>query len=102
MLDLKDTCKIKLDKGTQKVKCFKFKMKELDKRELAIHQHVDYKTLSSITDVISGLKLCTIQKEINKVTQDDIKEAINTFIRHYTLEEVLKRFKELNEIEEKH
>lgn len=98
MLDLKDTCKIQLDKGTQKVRCFKFKIKQLKNRELAAHQHSDYKTFSTITDVISGLRLCTIQKEIDKVTQDDIKEAVNTFIKHYTLEIVLKRLEELDEV----
>lgn len=101
MIDLKDTCKLTLDKGSQRTKCFKFKVKELNNRELAAHQHVDYKGFSSITDVASGLKLCTVQKDISKITQDDIKEAVNTFIRHYTLEEVLKRLKELDEITEK-
>lgn len=101
MLDLKDTCKVLLDKGVQKVKCYKFKEKAFENRELAVHQHVDYKTFSTITDTISGMRLCTIQKEINKVTETDIKEALDTFVKHFTLEEILKRFKELNEIKEK-
>ena len=100
MVDAKDTCKIILDKGTQKVKCFKFKAKELKNRELAVHTDVDHKTFSTITDIASGLRLCSIQKEI-RVTDSDIHIALDTFIRHYTLEEVLKRFKELDEIESK-
>lgn len=99
MVETKDTCKILLDKGTQKVKCFKFRIKSLKNRELAVHQNVDHKTFSTITDVISGLRLCTIQKEISKITDKDIKEALDTFVRHFTLEEILKRFEELNEIE---
>ena len=101
MVDTKDTCKIILDKGTQKVKCFKFKAKEFENRELAVHTDVDHKTFSTITDIASGLRLCSIQKEISKVTDLDIHTALDTFIRHYTLEEVLKRFKELDEIEDK-
>ena len=101
MVDTKDTCKIILDKGTQKVKCFKFKAKGLKNRELAVHTDVDHKTFSTITDIASGLRLCSIQKEISRVTDSDIHIALDTFIRHYTLEEVLKRFKELDEIESK-
>lgn len=98
MVDTKNDCKILLDKGVQKVKCFKFKAKEFKGRELAVHQNVDYKALSTITDVFSGMRLCTVQKEISKVTEKDIKEALDTFVKHFTLEEILKRFKELNEI----
>lgn len=98
MVDTKDTCKVILDKGTQKVKCFKFKVKDLNKRELAVHQDVDHKMFSTITDIASGLRLCGIQKEISKVTEKEINEALDTFVKHFTLEEVMKRFKELDEI----
>ena len=99
MVDTKDTCKVILDKGNTKVKCFKFKAKEYENRELAVHQHTDYKTFSTITDVTSGLRLCSIQKEISKVTDKDISEALDTFTKHFTLDEIMKRFKELDEIE---
>lgn len=98
-MDLKDTCKVTLDKGTQKVKCHKFKIKEFKNRELAIHAHTDYKACSTVTDVQTGLRLFTIYKDISKVSDVDIKEGLNTFVKHFTLEEILKRFKELDEIE---
>ena len=102
MTELKDTCKVVLEKGTtQRVKCFKFKIKELGNRELAVHQDIDRKTFSTITDAKTGLRLCSVQKEVSKVTDKEIKEALNVFIKHFTLEEILKRFKELDEKDEK-
>ena len=96
-METNDTCKILLDKGnTQKVKCYKFYQTDF-KRELAVHEHADYKTLSAITDVKTGMKLCTISKEIKKVTAADIDEAITTFTKHFTLDGILYRFKELDE-----
>ena len=99
-MELKDTVKLTLDKGTQRVKCYKFKIKEFKNRELAAHAHTDYKACSTITDVKTGLRLFTIYKDIAKVTDGDIKEGLDTFVKHFTLEEILKRFKELDEIEE--
>ena len=96
-METTENCKILLDKGnTQKVKCYKFFQTDFN-RELAVHEHSDYKTLSTITDVKSGLKLCSIQKEIKKVTATDVDEALNTFMRHFTLDGILTRFKEIDE-----
>ena len=88
-LKLKDICKLTLDKGTKKVMCYKFKHRQIG-RELAVHEHVDYKNFSTITDVVTGMRLCDIKKEISKVTKEDIKEALEKLIKHYTLEEVKK------------
>ena len=96
-MELTDNCKILLDKGnTQKVRCYKFFQTDFN-RELAVHEHSDYKTLSAITDINSGMKLCTIQKDIKKITPADIDEAMNSFIKHFTLDGILTRFKELDE-----
>ena len=88
-MELKDTCKILLDKGNKKVMCYKFKHRKIG-RELAVHEHADYKNVSTITDVITGCRFCDILKEIRRVTKDDIKEALDNFIKHYTLEEIKK------------
>ena len=95
-MEVTETCKILLEKGnTQKVKCYKFYQTDFN-RELAVHEHADYKTFSTITDIKTGLKLCSIQKEISKVTPTDIDSAVNTFIRHFTLDGILTRFQELD------
>ena len=96
-MELKETCKITLDKGTQKVKCYKFFQTDFE-RELAIHQSIDHKAITNITDVKSGMMVCKINKEVSKVTDKDVNEAVDNFIKHFTLEEILKRFKELDEI----
>ena len=59
-------------------------------RELAVHEHADYKNISTITDVITGCRFCDIKKEVKKVTKEDIKEALEEFIKHYTLDEIKK------------
>ena len=95
-MEFKETCKILLDKGnTQKVKCYKFFQTDFQ-RELALHQSVDNKGKVNITDTKTGLRLCSILKELNKVTEKDIDESISNFIRHYTLEEIIKEFKKLD------
>ena len=97
-MELKETCKITLDKGAQKVKCCKFFQTDFE-RELAIHQNIDHKSITNITDVKSGRIVCKINKEVSKVTDKDVNEAVDNFIKHFTLEEILKRFEELDEIE---
>jgi hypothetical protein len=98
-MDTNETCKILLDKNnTQRVKCYKFFQTDFE-RELAVHEHVDHKNMSAITDVKTGMKLCNIPQEIKKVTVADINEAISTFTKHFTLDGILYRFKELDKKE---
>ena len=95
-MELTENCKVLLDKGnTQKVKCYKFFQTDFN-RELAVHEHVDHKTLSTITDVKTGMRLCGINKEVKKVTAEDIDQAITMFIKHFSLDGILKRFEELD------
>ena len=95
-MELTDTCKILLDKGTvQKVKCYKFLQTDFN-RELAIHENFDHKTLTTITDIASGMRLCGINKDAKKVTVTDINEALSTFIKHFSLDGIMKRFEELD------
>lgn len=96
-MELKDNCKVLLDNNkTQKVNCYLFKNKVI-KRELALHVNIDYKSMSTISDVKTGYRLCGIPKEASKVKQEDINEALDTFIKHFTKEEIQKRFVELDE-----
>lgn len=96
-MDLTETCKILLDKGnTQKVKCYKFLQTDFG-RELAVHADAEKKnTLTSITDIKTGLRLCSIPKEVSKVNATDIDLSINDFIKHYTFEIIQEEFKRLD------
>ena len=97
-METKETCKILLDKGnTQKVKCYKFFQTDLN-RELAVHADSDHKfTTTNITDTITGLRLCSIPKEVSKVNEKDIDETLNNFIKHYTIDSIIEEFKRLDE-----
>ena len=86
-MELKDICKVILDKGSKKVMCYKFKHRQIG-REIAVHEHTEYKNFTTITDFATGCRLCDIRKEVKHVTKDDIKEALDKLIKHYTLEEV--------------
>ena len=95
-MEVKETCKILLDKGnTQKVKCYKFFQTDIE-RELALHADIDRKTITNITDTATGLRLCSIQKEIGKVTEKDVNETLYNFIKHYTIDTIKEEFKKLD------
>ena len=100
-MELTNTCRIKLDKGTQKVKCYKFYQTDFN-RELALHADIDKKnTQTNITDIKTGLRLCSIPKEVTKVNAIDIDLSINEFIKHYTYDVIMDEFKKLDGLEEK-
>ena len=98
-MKLEDTCKILLEKGkTQKIKCYRFFQTDME-RELAVHPDIDHKGTTSITDTQTGLRLCSIPVEMSKVTDKDIDETLNKFIKHFTIEALKAEFTRLAEKE---
>lgn len=105
-MELNDTNFIILDnKKKQKVKCYTFYCKELG-REIFIHENVDNKNQTSVSDKITGVRLFGINQKADKVKLIDIDEPLDKFIRHFTIEEIEKEFerlenlqKEVNEVE---
>ena len=96
-MELKDNCKILLTRTTQKVKCFKFKSKELD-RELALHEDTDDKNKSSVTNVITGCRLFGINNKVKDIKENDIRDNLTKFINHYTIDAIHSKFSELDKI----
>lgn len=96
-METKENCRILLDKATQKVKCYRFKSKEL-KRELALHEDSDDKNKSSVTDIITGCRLFGINKKVKDVKDIDIKENLIKFINHYTIDAINSKFSELDKV----
>lgn len=94
IMETKDTCKILLEKATQKVKCYKFISKEIN-RELALHEDVEDKNKSSVTDVVTGMRLFIIPNKVSNVKETDIKEGLTKFINHFTLDGIKSRVAEL-------
>lgn len=99
-MELKQSCKVLLDNNKlQKVSCMLFDEEQMQ-RQLALHEDIDCKGKSSLTDVKTGLRLLGISKEATKVKPEDIEEAIDTFIKHFTIEEIQNKFSELDKVAE--
>lgn len=101
-MELKDSCKLLLEKGTyQKVKCCKFFNDLLD-RELVLHELIDHKGKSGVSDALTGVKMFGLDKEPSKVKVEEINDKLNSFVKHFTLEETLKEFEKWeNKLKEK-
>ena len=96
-MKLTDSCTIILDKGKnkKKIKCYKVFATDLN-RYIAIHPNIDYKDKrTSITDIETGLKLFDIEKPFEETKQEEIDESMDNFIKHYTLEAIQARAKEI-------
>ena len=96
-METKDNCKILLERATQKIRCFRFKCKDLN-RELALHEDTEDKNKSSITDIKTGNRLLTINKKVKDIKDIDIQEELQRFINHYTKDLIQSRFEELDSI----
>ena len=94
-MDLKDNCVILLEKATQRVKCYKFKDHTIN-RELALHEDSEDKNKSSVTDIKTGCRLFTLHTKVKDVKESDIKEGLNKFINHYTVDAILSKVAELD------
>lgn len=96
-METKENCKVLLKNNKwQKVKCYKFFQTDIE-RELAVHEDVDNKSRTSISDVQTGYGLSQFNKNIKEVTEKDINDTLNRFIKHYTIEGISKRFKEMED-----
>ena len=81
----------------KKISCHKIKCKPL-KRELIIHADIDNKNITNVSDLITGYKLISIPIEPNKIQLQDIKEGLEKFINHFTVESILEEFKKIEEL----
>ena len=100
-METKQSCKVLLKNNKkQKVKCYKFFQKDIE-REIAVHEDVENKNVTSITDVLTGLRLKQIHKEIRKVTEAEIEETLIKFIGHYTIDSIKSKFQELDKDRDK-
>ena len=89
---------ITIDKTKKKkIKCHKIKCKPI-KRELIIHADIDNKSITNVSDLITGYKLISIPIEPSKVQLQDIKEKLEKFISHFTVEGIAEEFKRIEEL----
>lgn len=81
----------------KKVNCCKIKCKPI-KRELIIHADIDNKNITNVSDLKTGYKLISIPIEPNKIKLQDIKERLEKFIAHFTVDSILEEFKKIEEL----
>lgn len=96
-MELKDNGVIKLDKGTQKIKCYKFFEKELG-RTLMLHQDVDNKNHISISDEKTGIRLTGLSISINKIKMEQVNEELDRWKKHFTLPCIKEEFTKYEEL----
>lgn len=98
-MDLKDNGIIEIEKGKKKtVKCHKFKCSPI-KRELMVHENVDNKNHTSVSDCITGYRLFGLPRKVSDIKATDITEHLESFIKHYTIEGIAEEFKRIESLQ---
>lgn len=96
-MELKDNGVIKLDKGKQKIKCYKFFEKDLN-RNLMLHVDVDNKNHISISDERTGIRLTGLNISINKIKMEQVNEELDRWKKHFTLPSIREEFLKYEDI----
>ena len=98
-MELKDNGIIEIEKGKKKpVKCHIFKCNPI-KRKLMVHEDVDNKNYTSISDCTTGYRLFGLHKVPSSVKPDDVTERLKEFIKHFTVEGIEKEFKRIENLQ---
>lgn len=85
-MDFKEDGTITIDKvKKKKVKCYKFHCKPLD-RFLMVHEDLENKEHTTISDFSTGYKLFKVQTKPNKITPEELKDKLEKYINHFTVE----------------
>ena len=99
-METKDTAYIQLDNGKkQKVKCYKYHEQRIN-RDLIIHEDVDNKGKSSVSDEKTGVRLFPISTKIEKLKMEQIEEPMVKFITHFTLPSIHEEFERIEKAQE--
>ena len=97
-MELKDTGIITVNKNQkQKIKCHKFYSKDID-RNLIIHEDIENKNYSSVSDSVTGYRLFTLNQQVKSVKPEMIKERLDKFIKHFTLDGIQEEFKRIENL----
>lgn len=97
-MDFKDNGEVTIEKGkTKKVKCHKFQCKPI-KRQLMVHEDIDKKNTTSVSDVITGYRLFDLPVKPQAITPDHVKEGLKKFVAHYTIEGIAYEFRRIENL----
>ena len=99
-METKDKGIVELEKGKKKpVKCHKFTCNPI-KRELMVHEDIDNKNRTSVSDYKTGYRLFGLPIKITSVKSSDVIDELKKFITHYTKEGIAEEFKRIEELQE--
>ena len=100
-MELKDNGIVELEKGKKKqIKCHKFKCNPI-KRELMVHEDVDNKNHTSISDYKTGYRLFGLTQKVSHIKPSDVTEKLKEYVKHFTVEGIAKEFKRIEELQSK-
>lgn len=83
-MEFKEDGTVTIDKiKKKKVKCYKFHCKPLN-RYLMLHEDLDNKEHTTLSDFSTGYRLFKLQTKSEKVTPDEVKIKLEQYISHFT------------------
>ena len=98
MLTFKETFSVNLGGNkTKKVKGASYTSEELN-RELFIHADIENEKHTSVSDKITGYRLFNFSEKHDKIREEQIKERIDQFIRHYSLPCIQEEFQRVENL----
>lgn len=99
-METKDKGTVTIEKGNKKqVACHKFTSEELN-RELMVHENVDCKNHTSVSDCRTGYRLFGLPQAVSSVKPSEIDEALKAFINRYTKEGIAEEFQRIENIQQ--
>ena len=99
-MEFKEDGIVTVDKTKKKkIKCCKFKYKPLN-RYLMLHADIENKEYTTLSDFATGYRLFKIQIKPEKLNKLELKEKLEKYINHFTIEGIQEEIKRLQELEE--
>ena len=98
-MDFKEDGIVTVDKIKKKrVKCYRFHCKPLN-RYLMLHIDLDNNDCTTLSDFSTGYRLFKLQTKADKITPDEIKNKLEQYINHFTVEGIEEEINRLQNIE---
>ena len=98
-MDFKEDGIVTVDKiKKKKIKCYKFHCKALN-RYLMLHVDLENNEHTALSDFSTGYRLFKLQTKPDKLTPDEVKDKLEKYINHFTVEGIEEEIKKLQEKE---
>ena len=85
-MDFKEDGTVTIDKvKKKKIKCYRFHYKPLN-RYLMLHIDLENNDCTSLSDFSTGYRLFKLQTKADRLILDDVKEKLEKYVNHFTIE----------------